>query len=153
MHFNNEAIGAGSNADAREARDEIAQPCGVAWIGNHRQVRDLLQQRDARGIKSVAHRRLEGANAALAKNDVGIAMIEDNLCRAQQVGDGCDHAALQQDGQARSRRNFKQRVVLHAARTDLQNVGIIGDHRDVALRHHLGDDTQTGLFPRLGQQL
>jgi hypothetical protein len=47
----------------------------------------------------------------------------------------------------------KQRVVLHVARADLQNVGILGDHGNVVLRHDFGHDSQAALFARAGQHL
>ena len=60
---------------------------------------------------------------------------------------------FKQHGPSGMRRGFQQRVVLHAARADLQNVGILGDQRNVVLRHDFGHDGQTALFARASQHL
>ena len=46
---------------------------------------------------------------------------------------------------------LKQTVVLHVARADLQNVGVLGHHGHRLDRHHLGDDGQPGLLTGFGQ--
>ena len=63
------------------------------------------------------------------------------------------HTALQEYRQAGTCCRLKKRVVLHVACADLQNVGILGDHGNVVLRHDLGHDSQTTLFARTGQHL
>jgi hypothetical protein len=57
-------------------------PCRVAGIGDHGQMRDLLEQSNPGHIERVPHRRLEGADAALAEDDVGVSIVENQLRRA-----------------------------------------------------------------------
>ena len=139
--------------DTRQGRNQVAMAGGVAGVGDDGQVRDLLEQRNGGYVEGVARGCFKGANAALAENDVGVAVIENNLRRAQQIGHRGHHAALQQDGTARTRRGFKQRVVLHVARADLQDVGILGNQRNVVFGHDFGDDGQAGFCARAGEHL
>ena len=46
---------------------------------------------------------------------------------------------------------FQQREVLHVARADLQDVGVLGDQIDVAVAHHFGDDAEAGLLAWLSR--
>ena len=128
--------------------------CPAAWLGSAMTGRCVtcLSSAIAGGVEGVAHRRFKSANAALAQNDVGIAVAHDDLRRTQQIGHRRHHAALQQNRPARPRRRFQQRVVLHASRADLQNVGVLSHQRDIALRHDLGHNGQAGLVARRGQQ-
>ena len=41
---------------------------------------------------------------------------------------------------------FQQREVLHVARADLQNIGILRHQLDVAIAHHFGDDSEPRLL-------
>ena len=47
---------------------------------------------------------------------------------------------------------FQQREVLHVARADLQDVGILGHELDVTIRHDFGDDRQAGRFSALCEE-
>lgn len=136
----------------RQRLHQFVVPRCMARIGDHRMVRDLLEERNAGGIEGVAHCCLKGADAAFAEDDVGVAVVQNYVRRAQKVSDGGHHAALQEDRLAGSRRRFQQRVVLHAARADLQDVGILGDQRDVTFRHHLSHNSQSGFVARCGEQ-
>ena len=153
MHFDDEAVGLGSNGYAGEGRHKLAMTCGMARVGDDGKMRNLLEQRDGADVERVAGGGFKSADAALAEHDVGIAVGENALRRAQKVGDGRDHAAFQQDRPAGAPCSFKQRVVLHIAGADLQDVGVLGDHGDVVFRHHLGDDGEAGLLTGARQQL
>ena len=79
MHLDQKAIRAGGDSDPRQRRNQFAMPGRVAGIGDHRQVRNLLEQRDSSGIEGIAHRGFKGADAALAQNDVGVAVAPESL--------------------------------------------------------------------------
>ncbi len=96
---------------------------------------------------------LVGADASLTEHDVRVAAVEDVLGGEQELVEGRAHAALQQGGLARVSHGLQELVVLHVAGADLQDVGVLGDHRDVFGRHDLGDDRQTRLLPGHGQHL
>ena len=94
---------------------------------------------------------VKGADAALAEDDVGIAAFHDELRGTQQFFEGGSEAALEQDGTTAAANCFKQREVFHVAGADLEDVGILGNHFNVALRHDFGDDGEAGQFASLGQ--
>ena len=48
---------------------------------------------------------------------------------------------------------FSSAKVLHVARADLQDVGILGHQLDIAVAHHFGDDAEAGGAPGFIQQL
>src|SRR3712207_7585242 len=48
---------------------------------------------------------------------------------------------------------FRSREVLHVARADLEDVGVLSDEIHVAGLHDLGDHLQSGLFAGLGEEL
>ena len=64
--------------------------------------------------------------------------------RHEQFLDGGAEAAFEQNGTAAFAKRFEQREVLHVARADLHDVGIVGHQFDVAIAHHFGDDGEAG---------
>jgi hypothetical protein len=62
-------------------------------------------------------------------------------------------AALQHDRLLGRAEPLQQGVVLHVARADLQDVGILGHHGQRVGGHHLGDDLESGLLAGQRQQL
>jgi hypothetical protein len=52
-----------------------------------------------------------------------------------------------------SSQSFEQRVIFHAPRAHLHDVGVFGDEIDVFFTHHLGDDRQASLLARLAENL
>jgi hypothetical protein len=62
-------------------------------------------------------------------------------------------APLQQDGTFTPIQRLKQRVILHAPRSDLHKVDVLGNQLDIFFAHHFGDDGQTSGFSRLAQKL
>ncbi len=83
---------------------------------------------------------LEGADAAFAEDHVWVAGGEDVLGGLEVFIDRHRHAALEQHRLSRPGDGLEQREVLHAARSDLHQIGELGDARRVLGRHHLGDD-------------
>ena len=45
-----------------------------------------------------------------------------------------------------------QRVILHVAGADLEDVGVFGDEGNIVFAHHFGDDGEACLRARLGEQ-
>ena len=109
-------------------------------------MRDPLDVRDRREVERVARVVGERAHAALAEDDLVVALGEEVLGREQQLLDRRRHAALEEHGLAQAAEPLQQREVLHVARADLQAVGVLGDEVDGLGVEHLGDDRQ----PRLG---
>ena len=153
MHFDDQAVGADRHPGARERGNQAALARRMAGIENHRQVRQLVQHRYRRDVAGVARGGFEGADAALAQNHVGVAVRHDVLRRHQQFLDRGAHAALQQHRPAAAAQRFQQREILHIARADLHEVGVLGHQLHVAIAHHFGDDAETGALLGLAQQL
>ena len=72
------------------------KPGAVARIGDHRQMRQPLHDRDRRQVEQIARHRVEAANAALAENHLAVPFGEDVLGAHEQIGDRRRHAALEQ---------------------------------------------------------
>ena len=127
----------------------------VAWLGSRMtgQMGQFVQRGDGGDVASVAGDGFEGADAALAEDDVRVAVRDHVLGRHEKLLDGGAHAALQQHGAAAFAERLEQREVLHVARADLQNVGVLGDQVDVAVAHDFGDDAESGGFAGLVEQL
>ena len=74
---------------------------------------------------------------------------EDVLRRQQPLLDRRGDAALEHHRLARAAELAEQREVLHVARADLEDVGVLADHLDLAGVHHLGDELQVVRVRRL----
>ena len=74
MDFDQDAVGARREAGERERPDDRADAGRVARIDDDRQMRALANQRDPVEIQRVARRPLEGPDAPLAQNDLGVAV-------------------------------------------------------------------------------
>ena len=107
---------------------------------------------DGAEVERVARVGLEGADAALAEQDVGVAVGQDVLGGEEPFLDLHAHAALEQDGLAAAGRLGDEGEILRVARADLQDVGVGGDEFDVALGEDFGDDAEVVFLRRLGEQ-
>ena len=125
----------------------------MARVGDDRQVAHALDQRNGAQVERVARGGLEGADAALAQDDVRIALVHDVLGRHQPLFDGRRQAALEHGRQLRAPDLLEQREVLHVARADLQDVRALGHALDLPWLHHLGDDRQACLASTLLEHL
>ena len=127
----------------------------AAWrrVDDHRQVRVQLEPRDRAEVEREARRGLEGADPALAEDHVLVALLEDVVGGLQQLVERRRQPALEQHRLAELARDLEQRVVLHVARADLHDVGVLGDRVGVLGVEQLGDDRQPGLVARLGEDL
>ena len=77
MDFDQQAVAARCNRGERHRGDEIAPPSAMAGVSDDGQVREPLDERDGADVHRVARHFLEGANAAFAQNNVGVALRED----------------------------------------------------------------------------
>ena len=73
VHLDQQAVGAARRRGQRHRDDEVADARAVRRIDQHRQVRLLLHIGDGVEVERVARRRLEGADAALAQDDLSFA--------------------------------------------------------------------------------
>src|ERR1017187_5975540 len=138
MDFNHEAIGAGGQGGARHGSDDIAAAGAVRWVGDDGQVGEFLDDRDGGEIEGVARLGLEGADAALAEDDVVIAAGQDVLGGEQESRD----AAVEQHGFGLLAEVAQQIEVLHIAGADLQDVHILREEGNLGLVHDFADHQQ-----------
>src|SRR5690606_16759495 len=96
----------------------------VRGVHDDGQVRELADEGEDAEVEGVARHRLEGADAALAEDDLPVAGGEDVLGGHEPLLDGGGEAALEHDGLADGAELLEEGEVLHVARAYLQNVGI-----------------------------
>ena len=139
------------DAAEREWLDEPALPGGMRRIDDHRQVGEVVEERDRGEVHRVARVGLERADAALAQDDVGVAAADDVLRRHQPFLDGRAVAALEHHRAGDASDVAQQRVVLHVPGADLEDVGVLGDDVDLVGLHDLGDHRKPRPVARLGE--
>src|ERR687892_280595 len=152
VHLDDHAVGAGRRGGQRERLDEAAPARRVGRVHDDRQVGELAQYWHRHQVEREAVARLVGADPALAQHDVRVALLEDVLRRHQELLERRRQPALQQHWYAGATDLGEQRVVLHAARAELDHVGHLEHGLHVAHVQELGHDRQAGLLARLGQQ-
>jgi hypothetical protein len=144
VHLDDEPVGAGRDRRARH-RDDLGAHAGpVARVGDDRQVRQRLYDRDRGQVQEIAGVAVEAAHAALAQDDVVVPLGQDVLGGEQQLVDGGGDAPLEQHGAPAPPRGTQQRVVLHVARAYLHDVRVVRHDLDGLGIHRLGDDRETG---------
>ena len=145
MHFDEQAVGAHRDRAAHSAH-EIGAAATLAGIDDDGEVGFLFRDGHRGEIERVARVRFEGADAALAEQDVRVAVGEDVFGGEQPFLDVLAQAALEQDRLAGSRGGDEELEVLPVAGADLQDVRVLGDVVDVMFAEHLGDDLQAGFL-------
>ena len=142
VDLDHDPVGAHGHAADRQRLDEPALAGGVRRVHHDRQVRQVVEQRHRGQVQRVAGGRLEGPDAALAQDDLGVAGRGDVLGGHQPLLDRGAEAALEHHRPARAPAREQQREVLHVAGADLEDVGVLGDDVDLGRLHHLGDHRQ-----------
>ena len=140
MDLDDQTVGAGSHGGERERRHVRRLPGPVARVDDDRQMRDLVHDRDGRHVEDVARRGLAATDgqAALAQHHVRVPLAQDVFGTEHPVLDGRVHpAALEQDRMPGAPDLAEQRVVLHVARADLQDVDVLRAQGDVVRIQHL----------------
>ena len=113
-----------------------------------------MQHRHGVEVEGVAGAGLEGADAALAQDDVVVALAHDVLGGHEQLVDRAGHAALEQDRGLRLADLLEQGEVLGVAGADLHDVDLlVQEDLHVARVHDLGDDRHVELGGCLAQQV
>ena len=153
MDFDEQAVRTDRDGAAAENLDQIGASASLARIDDDRQVGFLLGDGDGGQVEGVAGVVLEGADAALAKNHVRVAMGQNVFGGQQPLFDAHAHAAFEENRLAAARAGDEKLEVLGVAGADLQDVGRGCDQFDVVFAENLGDDAQAGCFACGGQQL
>src|SRR2546423_1779562 len=102
------------------------------------QVRDASNGGDGREVERVARVLREGSDAALAEDDVVVALGHYVLGGQKPLVEHRRQPALQEHGHARAPRAAQQREVLHVARADLYHVAVALDQVNAVLVQSFG---------------
>src|SRR5437868_1056448 len=97
MDLDQQAVGPGGNRGQGHWSDEIAATCTLAGIRDNWQVREMFDERNGTDVHSVARDLLEGADTALTKDDIAIALRKNILSSQQPLFNSCRHAAFEHD--------------------------------------------------------
>ena len=121
-------------------------------VHHHGKVALPLHRQHRRQVQGVAGVRLEGADAPLAQDHVGVPPRHDVFRAHQPLLDGGGQPPLQQDGLVGPAHLFQQVEVLHIPRPDLDHVHRLLKQGELIRAHQLGHDGQAGGLPGLVQQ-
>ena len=94
----------------------------MARVHEDGQVASLLDDGHGREVERVARGGLERADAALAQDDVGVALARTYSALISHSSIVARQAALEEDRQAGPADGLEEREVLHVARADLEDV-------------------------------
>src|SRR6267378_8582720 len=148
VDFDEEAIGANGDGSAGEREYFVALAGTVAGIDEDGQVAALLDGGDDGEVERVARKVGKGADAALAKHDVVVALRHDVFGGHEKFVERGGHAALEEDVLFGAAGALEQREILHVARADLNDVGVFLDKVE-----GFGDDAEAVRGADLGENL
>src|SRR5215472_1844038 len=113
----------------------------------------LLYQRHRIDVHGIACKSLKSPDASLTQDHVGIALREYVFGGQQPLLNGCREPTLEEYRLASTSNFIKQIIILHIARADLQDIGVLADQIYISGRHDLSHDRETGISSSLRQQL
>ena len=143
VNLDDESVGADGDGSAGERRDFVAFAGALAGIDNDRQMAEPLHRRNHAQIEGIAGMVGEGADAALAQQHVVVAFAHHVLGRHQEFFQGRRHAALHHHRNLGPSGTLQQRIVLHVAGANLDDVGVFFHQIHGLVVDGLGDDLQT----------
>ena len=153
VHFDDQAVGSHGDGGAGKRRHLVALAGAVAGIDDDGQMAQALHGGHDAEIERVAGVIGEGAHAALAQDDVVVALAHDVLGGHQKFFQRGGDAALQQDGLAGASGALEQREILHVAGADLDDIGVLVDQVERFVIHRFGDDQQAEAVADFGHDL
>src|SRR5882724_10047181 len=142
VDFDEQAVGARGYRGASHCGNFVAPASAVRRIGNHREMRKLLDDGNGCDVERVASVGLEGADAAFAEDDVVVAAGKNVFGAHKKFLHGGGETALEQNGLANFAEGAQQKIVLHVARADLEHVNVAGHHGDLRSVHDFADGEQ-----------
>ena len=153
MHFDEQSIGTSGDRGARHRNHLVAQSGAVTRIGDDRQMRKPVHDRNRRQVEHVAGGGIEAPDAALAQNHVLVSFGENVFGAQEKVVDRRRHSALEQDRLLHPADRLEQGIVLHVARADLDAGGDFRNQLGAFGVHCLGHDWKAGFLSRARQKL
>ena len=152
MYFDHQTVGTGSHGGFRQLRHHPCVTAGVAGVHHHRQVGHLVQHDHTGKVQRVAHTGLKGADAALAQDDVLVALSHDVLGAHHELFQRVSKAALEQHRLFLASDSLEQLKILHIAGTYLNQVYVFKQGQVLGV-HDLGHDGRTGGAARQLEQV
>ena len=146
MHLDQQAVRACGDRGLRQCRHHPRLAARMRRIDDHRQVGFFFQHRDRGHVQHVAVVGFEGADAALAEDDVVVAARRDVFRRHQPFGNGGRHAALEDHRLVDAADFLEQVEVLHVARADLDHVHVVFHERYPACATSISSVTMGSLY-------
>src|SRR5580692_74676 len=153
MDFDNQPIRTDGHGCPRKRSNFIPLAGALARIDNNRQVAKPLHRRNHTQIERVAGVVGESAYPALAQNHVVVAFAHHILGRHQKFFQRRRHATLHHDRPLRSARTPEQRVVLHIARANLNDVGVLLHQVERFMVNGLGNCPQAKILTHVSHDL
>ena len=150
VDFDQDAVGAGGDGGAGHGQHAVAAAGAVAGVDEDGQVAEALDGGNDAEVEGVAGVVGKGAHAALAEDDLVVALAHDVLGGHEELFEGGGEAALEQDGLAQAAGVLEQGEVLHVAGADLDDVGPFGDQVEGFVVDGFGDDAQAEAVADLG---
>ena len=120
MNLDHQTVRTGCNSGLCQRLDHPVNAACMGRVNDDRQMAHALEYRNSGNIECVAGVLLVGADAALAEDDVLVALSHDVLGAHQEFLHGVCEAALEQDGLAGLAELLQQLEVLHIACADLE---------------------------------
>jgi hypothetical protein len=139
VDFDEQAIGADSHGGAGERENFVALAGTVTGVDEDGEVAAFFYSGHDGEVQSVAGKIGEGAHAAFAKHDVVVAFGENVFGGHQKFVESGGHAALEQDGLLGVAGALQEREILHVARADLDDVGVLFDEVEGFAVNRFGD--------------
>src|SRR6266478_8373311 len=116
-------------------------------------MRKFFDHGDGGDIERVARVGFEGADAALAEDDVVVAAGQDVLGAEEKLFHGGGHAALEEHGLADLAERAEEVVVLHVARADLEDIDVAEHHLHLRRVHNFADGEEIEFLRGFAHQL
>jgi putative Holliday junction resolvase len=104
-------------------------------------------------VERIARHRLESPDAALTKQHVEVAFVENVFGTHQKVLDRRRKSPLQHHWKFASANLLEQREILHVASADLEAICVFLDFFEVLCIHYLGDHGKPGFLAGFREQL
>ena len=152
MHLDHQPVGTVGDRSFSQLRHHPCVSAGVAGVHHHRQMGHLVQHDHTGKIQRVAHTGLEGADAALAQDDVLVTLGHNVLGAHHELFQRVGKAALEQHRLFLASNGFEQLKVLHIAGTHLDQVHVFKQGQVLGV-HDLGHNGRTGGAARQLEQV
>ena len=149
VNFDEEAVAADCNRRERQGKYFVALAGAVRRIDHDGQVAAAFYGGNDGEIQSVAREVGESADAAFAESDLIVSFGQNVFGGHEKFVEGGGHAALEEDGLFGAAGTLEQGEILHVARADLDDVGVLLDEIERFIIDGFGDDAEAVGFANL----